>query len=63
MDDEARDRGRQHELQIAEYKRKVELANNTVGDEMAENMLLTQEEYAKECGLLEKKQTQPSMMR
>ena len=48
MDDEAREMGRQHELQIAEYKRKVELANNTVGDELAEKMLPMQEEHAKE---------------
>ena len=48
MDDEATDRGRQHELQIAEYKRKVELANNTVGDDLAEKTLLIQEEHAKE---------------
>ena len=48
MDDEAREKGRQHELQIAEYKRKIELANNTVGDELAEKMLPMQEEHAKE---------------
>ena len=46
MDDEAREKSRQHDLQVAEYKRKVELANNTVGDELAEKMLLTQEEHA-----------------
>ena len=38
MDEEAGERGRQHEFQIAEYKRKVELANDTVGDEVAEKM-------------------------
>ena len=48
MGDEAREKGRQHELQIAEYKRKVELANNTVGDELAEKMLPKQEEHTKE---------------
>ena len=48
MGDEARDRGRQHDLQIAEYKRKVELANKAVGDELAEKMLPMQEEHAKE---------------
>ena len=48
MDGEARERGRQRELQIAEYKRKVELANNTVGDDLAEKTLLIQEEHAKE---------------
>ena len=29
MDDEAREKGRQHDLQIAGYKRKIELANNS----------------------------------
>ena len=48
MGDEARGKGRQHELQIAEYERKIELANNTVGDELAEKMLPMQEEHAKE---------------
>ena len=48
MDDEAREKGRQRELQIAEYKRTVELANNAVGDELAEKTLPMQEERAKE---------------
>ena len=48
MGDEARGKGRQHELQIAEYERKIKLANNTVGDELAEKMLPMQEEHAKE---------------
>ena len=48
MDDEARGKGRQHEIHIAEYKRKVELANNAVGDELAGKILLMQEEHAKE---------------
>ena len=46
MDDEAREKGRQHDLQVAEYKRKVDLANHTVGDELAEKMLPMQEEHA-----------------
>ena len=48
MDDEAREKGRQHDLEVAEYKRKICLANNTVGDELAEKMLLMQEEHANE---------------
>ena len=48
MDDEAREKGRQHDLQIAEYKRKIDLAIHTVGDEMAEKMLLMQEEHENE---------------
>ena len=48
MDDKAREKGRQHDLEVAEYKRKIDLANNTVGDELAEKMLLTQEEHANE---------------
>ena len=48
MDDDAREQGRQHDLQVAEYKRKAEVANNTVGDELAEKMLLMQEEHANE---------------
>ena len=43
MDENAREQGRQHDLQIAEYKRTVELANNTVGDELAEKMFPMQE--------------------
>ena len=46
MGDDAREKGRQRDLQVAEYKRKLELANNTVGDELAEKMLLMQEEHA-----------------
>ena len=32
MVDDAREKGRQHDLQVAEYQRKVELASNTLGD-------------------------------
>ena len=35
-------------MQIAGYKRKVELANNAVGDVLAGKMLLMQEEHANE---------------
>ena len=48
MDDDAREKGRQHDLQVAEYKRKIDLASNTVGDELAEKMLPMQEEHANE---------------
>ena len=48
MDDDAREKGRQHDLQVAEYKRKIDLANNTVDDELAEKMLLMHEEQASE---------------
>ena len=48
MDNEARDRDRQHGLQVADCKRKIDLANHTVGDELAEKMLLMQEEHANE---------------
>ena len=40
--------GRQHGLQVAEYKRKIEWANNTVGKELAEKVLLMREEHANE---------------
>ena len=46
MGENAREQGRQRDLQIAEYKRKVELANNAVGDEVAEKMLFMQEAHA-----------------
>ena len=46
MDDEAREKGRQHDLEVAECRRKVDLANNTVGDELAEKTLPMQEEHA-----------------
>ena len=32
-------------MQVAEYKRKIDLANNTVGDDLAEKMLLMQKEH------------------
>ena len=48
MDHGAREKGRQHDSQVAEYKRKVYLTNNTVGDELAEKRLLTQDERANE---------------
>ena len=48
MDDDAREKGRQHGLQVAEYKRKIDLANNAVGDGLAEKMSLMQEEHANE---------------
>ena len=48
MDGDAREKGRQHGLQVADYKRKADLANNTVGDELAEKPLPMQEEHANE---------------
>ena len=48
MGDDAREKGRQHDLQVAERKRKIDLASNTVGDELAEKMLPMQEEHANE---------------
>ena len=47
-DDDAREKGRQHDLQVSEYKRKVELANNTVGDELDEKMSPMQKEHTNE---------------
>ena len=52
--DDAREKGRQHDLQVAEYKRKVELANNTVGDELAESMLQMQVERVTELQSIER---------
>ena len=48
MGDEAREKGRRHDLQVAEYKHKIDLANNAVGDEVVEKMLQTQEEHTTE---------------
>ena len=50
MDGDAREKGRQHDLQVAEYKRKFDLANNTVGDGLAEKMLLMQKNTQTNCG-------------
>ena len=46
MDDDAREKCRQHDLQVAEYKHKIDLTSNAVGDDLAEKMLLMQEEHA-----------------
>ena len=42
------EKGRQHDLQVAEHKRNIGLASNTVGDELAEKMSQMQEEHTTE---------------